>query len=829
MANQFLSTEVTKEPGPPAEPREARRRRAADTPPNGVLALGASGNFGDAQPGHLRDYLWVLYKHRGLVATCLGATLALTILVTLFMPRRYTAATRIQLTNRSQIQLQLKDSVVHLDDPEVNGQGGAVSFVTTQVAALQSRDLADRVIRSHELTTNEAFLHPRPSHRGLLTTAGKVFAPLRPRGWATPADGTPSVDAIGDAPIDPELFDRYMDYLSVKDVAGTDVVEVKFTTPNPELSAFLAAAHTQAFMEANEAARRATDALAREFLERQLNEALERVSRADAAMRRFAAAHPRVAVNEEQQIIAQRIGELSSELTKAEGGLVALESRYQFLAGGKNNPLTYLLDRPGIQKLRLALLDVRAQRGALGQELGPHHPQMEELTKLEAEFTRELNAEVAQEVAAVGSHYSAAKLRAERLRRKLAREERTGIRLRDLGSRYDILKSEVDTAHNLHASLLKQHVDTTVNAELAAANVRVVERPEIPRWPSRPKIPLNMALGLTAGLVIAVGAAFGREYFDTTVRSSEEMEGLLQLPTLATIPNFAIARNASRGMAGGARPRRSAADQSPWTSVARAALGNGNGAAHRDGENGAHPAHELVVLHEPWSSVAESFRGMRAAVLFSAPDDPPRVALVTSALAAEGKTVASLNLAAALAESGSRVVLVDADLRHPRCHTALRVANDPGLSTFLAGHVDLESVVYRLDRSRLFLVPAGPPPPNPAELVSSPRMRRALAELRQEYDFVILDTPPVLPATDAIVLAREVDGVVLVVKGHDTPRELVRRAYDRLTLAGARFLGVVVNNVNPRWGDYYYTSASTSGPLTPGSRHDPPAAPTVVE
>jgi capsular exopolysaccharide synthesis family protein len=304
----------------------------------------------------------------------------------------------------------------------------------------------------------------------------------------------------------------------------------------------------------------------------------------------------------------------------------------------------------------------------------------------------------------------------------------------------------------------------------------VIERPEVPQGPSTPKVPLNMTLGLMAGMVAAVGAVFLCDYFDNSVKSSEEVEGFLQLPTLATIPNFALARRTS----------------------GRAAL-----KASADAATANYPA-EMVVLSEPRSPAAEAFRSLRTAVLFSAPAAPPKIIVLTSAGASEGKTVSSLNLASSLAEAGSRVLLIDVDLRRPSCHRVLGITNDRGLSNFLSGQAEFASLVRPLHADRLFFVPAGPTPPNPAELVGSARMRDVLEELRDEYDFVILDSPPVLPVTDAVVLGREADGAVLVVKGHDTPRELLRRARDQLLQANVHLLGAVVNNVDLRWGDQYF-------------------------
>jgi capsular exopolysaccharide synthesis family protein len=261
------------------------------------------------------------------------------------------------------------------------------------------------------------------------------------------------------------------------------------------------------------------------------------------------------------------------------------------------------------------------------------------------------------------------------------------------------------------------------------------------------------------------------EYFDSSVKSSEDVETLLNLPTLAIIPSIASEKGARRGGV-------------PATAGNRQA--------------------DLIVHREPRSLVAEAFRSLRTAVLFSTPDQSPRVILLTSAGQGEGKTMTSLNLATTLAAAGSQVLLVDADLRRPSVHRAFGLPNDDGLSKYLAGLSTLEGVTHASEVPNLAVVPAGPTPPNPAELVGSTRMSELLIRLRDEYDYVIVDSPPTLPVTDAVLLSREVDGVLLVVKGHDTPREVVRRARDQLGQAGAHLLGALINNVNTGWGGEYY-------------------------
>jgi len=747
-------------------------------PATQLAATALDAEFGETPPRHLRDYARVLYKYRWLAATCFGVVLGASALMTMLTPRLYTTATRLQLARQSPIQLRLEGNVLDLEQNERTVNGSS-SFLATQVATLKSRDLAERVIRSRHLAENEGFLHPGPERRGLLEVGGQLLAFLRPRGLA--GGTTERADArTSGGEVDSALLDRYLRWLEVRDVRGTDLVEIRFTTPSPTLSAVLAAAHTQAYMEATEETRLATDVTAKSFLDQQLREARARVERANGTLRDFSSKHPNVAINQEQKIAAQKIAEVSSQVTKAEGQRLALQTRYEFLTQPESAPMDYFIDRPGVQKLHLALLDLRAQQAALAGRLGPNHPEMLELARHQAEVGQQLRMEVRYEMGAVRARLAAAELRESGIRHKLDQLEQSAIALGNLGARYDVLKADVESASALYASLQKQQLETTVNSALAASNIRVVERAEVPQQPSSPHVPLNLALGILAGSALALGATFVCEYFDNSVKSSDEIEGLLQLPTLATIPNFTLAR------------------RSP---MARA-LGGAQASLVDAGATG--PGRELVVVHEPWSPVAEAFRALRTAVLFSAPAAPPKMLLVTSAGANEGKTVSSLNLAATLAEAGSRVLLIDVDLRKPSCHRSLGLANDHGLSSYLAGQIELAHVTHALERPRIWFIPAGPTPPNPAELVGSARMRDTLETLRDQYDFIILDSPPVLPVTDAVVLAREVDGVVQVVKGHDTPRELIRRARDQLVQTNAHLLGAVVNNVDLGWGDLYF-------------------------
>lgn len=770
-------------------PATAAVGRAAISPPAYDYV---DAEFSEVRRRHVRDYLRIVYKYRWLAAALFVVTLGLTVLVTLLTPRLYTAATRLQLQREGPIQLQLEDNVVNLDGTDRN-VNGASSFLSTQVAALKSRDLAERVIRTHDLARNEAFLHPTEARSGLLSVGGRLLSFLRPRGFrgGVVDQGAQDDDAsAGEVPT--ELLDRYMRYLDVRDVRGTDLVEVRFTTPSPELSAMLAGAHTQAYMEANAEARLANDVTAKEFLGKQLEEARGRVEQAEGALKAFATDHPNVAVNQEQKLIGQQMNELTTQISSAEAERIGFQTEYETVVQ-RDDPMSHFLDKPGVEKLYLSLLDLRAQRAALDPKLGPNHPEMIQLREQESEVKRQLNGEIGQQTAGVKARLDAARAREKGLRTKLAYLEESAILLRDLGARYELLKNDVESAENLYRTLVKQAMETAVNAQLAASNVRVIERAEVPEHPSRPNVPLNLAFGLILAGGVAVVATIVCDAFDNTVKSSEDVESQLQLPMLGTVPNFALARrSSSRRAALG-----SEASAVPASIAAAAATTPGPS------------PRAVVVLQEPTSVISEAFRALRTAVLFSTPAAPPKVILLTSATSGEGKSVTSLNLAATLAESGSRVLLIDADLRRPTCHRSLGTGNSRGLSSFLSGQATLAEVIVPLDKPHLDFLPAGPTPPNPAELVGSARMRDALAGFRDDYEFVIVDSPPVVPVTDGVVLSREADAVVLVVKGHDTPLELVRRARDHLGVANAHLIGAVINNVDLGWGDLYFYSRYT--------------------
>ena len=305
----------------------------------------------------------------------------------------------------------------------------------------------------------------------------------------------------------------------------------------------------------------------------------------------------------------------------------------------------------------------------------------------------------------------------------------------------------------------------------------------VPPTPARPQKARDISLAFIVGLVGGIGLAFFREYLDNTVKTPDDVEALTHLPSLAIVPSLS---------GGNGHFRRSSR-----------MLKSG------EGKNGRESGHRVALIsHEqPQSQIAEAFRALRTSLLLSRADQPPQVILVTSALPKEGKTTATTNLAVTLAQLGDRTLLIDSDLRKPGIAKLLGMSGTlrTGLSSYLAGACDLDGCTYPCPGvPDLSVMPSGPIPPNPADLLSSQRLVDALEELRHKYKFVVIDSPPIMLATDAAILSTWADGVLLVARSGETPKAAFARAQELLASVKCRLLGVVLNAVNTAAPDYYY-------------------------
>jgi capsular exopolysaccharide synthesis family protein len=356
--------------------------------------------------------------------------------------------------------------------------------------------------------------------------------------------------------------------------------------------------------------------------------------------------------------------------------------------------------------------------------------------------------------------------------RKLVDEQRALARKLDgQMARYNLLRREVDTSRDLYSALSSRLKETQVSASLLLSNISVVDRADVPVKRSGPRTGLNLLVGCLVGLVGGVTLAFLFEYLDTSIRDPREVEAILRLPTLGLVPTHSALADHRDERPHGSDPAPSGA-----------------------------PGAFALVAHQATSSIlAEAFRNLRTSVVYATPDRPPRTMLVTSLQQQDGKTSVSTNCAITLAQLGmGEVLLVDADMRHPDLHGIFGVPQTPGLSDLLVGGVRVTEVIRPTRVPGLFVIPAGPIPTNPAELLFSPRFTQALAVLGDRFAHIVIDTPPMLGVSDTLVLAPRVEGVILVLRHGHTGRDAAQRAVQMLGSVRARVLGVVLNHADVR-------------------------------
>jgi succinoglycan biosynthesis transport protein ExoP len=599
---------------------------------------------------------------------------------------------------------------------------------------------------------------------------------------------SPPLKTVGSKPPDvnsallevaPDLIDAYIDRLEITPVQGTRLVKIAFSTPDPELAARVANMHARAYLEQGIELRSHANDEARQFLREKLAEYKNRLEKSEAALHRYRQDKGIISFENRDNIVIDRLADLSKRLTEAEADRIGLEAQTRLIRQNEYNALPAVINNRLIQTLKIELTHLEGERADLATQVQARDPALDQLKARVEQTKRRLQQEIQRTVAGIKSAYTAAKQKEDELRAKVEQQKAAALGLKDAAVDYAILAREVDTNRQLYDSVLSRFKEMEVTAALRASNVSVIDQAVSPVKPVRPRKVLSLLLSAVLGLTGGVGLAFVVEHFNNTLRTSQEVERYLRLPNLGIIPDFVS----------------SARRRSPSSHPASP------DAQRRD--DSAAPA-AFVLAHDPFSITTEAYRMLRTTLLVAPAETSPKTLLFTSGMHGEGKTVTAVNTAAVLAQMGVRVLVIDADLRCSACHTVLGIENKAGLVEVLAGRWDPSDVIRPTVSEHLFLLSSGSVPRNPAELVGSKQMRAILASLQEQYDYILIDSPPVMLASDAMLLSTVVDGVVLVANAQRTPKQVVREARTRLTCARAKLLGVVLNQLNIRNREYAY-------------------------
>ncbi len=564
------------------------------------------------------------------------------------------------------------------------------------------------------------------------------------------------------------LTNAFLGNLSTDRVKKTDLINVSFNSTDKFLAQRIANILAEEYVQFEIDCKSQSFVHIKKWLEKQLVQLGNKVEGSQRKLYEYGDQGDFLSLDDKDNVIIQKYIELSSLLTKAQSERIAKEAQYRQIKE-KGTGASVITNNALIQGLRKDMAQQHARVLSLEKIYLPDHPKLKaEKANLQGLQERS-NSEIQGIRNTIETDYEAARRTENLLLEATENQKRQVSDLQKKLVQYKILKRDVETSEELYRGLLARMKEASVASTMVPSNVAIIDPAETPLSPFKPKKTKNLMIAVLIGLLGGVFLAFTVEYFDDSIKTAEEAERVCQLPTLGLVPLFA--RNTKELAQSG------------------------------------HGAPGLITYKDPKSMVADAIFVVRTSVLLSIPGGPPEAIMVTSPNPLEGKTTMAINLAIALAMDRRKVVIVDGDLRRPSVHKHFKQASHPGLSDLLTGNASCQDVLQTTEIPNLFLLPCGPVPPNPVNLLGSSAFRETMEYLRGEFDHIVVDTPPTLSIPDSRVISSVVDAVILVLKHHHTPRETARLARQVLGQVHAGVIGTILNQVvvqKLRYGGYYY-------------------------
>ncbi len=655
------------------------------------------------------------------------------------------------------------------------------AYLETQYKVLASDDLAERVI--HQLGLNRLPEFLPSTHSWHWTTS--AAPPIPP-----PTDNA----AVPDLSVQEIVLTHFQNRLDIRPIRRSRAVELRFDSEDPELAARAVNAVAENYIQKNLEARWDSAQKASDWLSLQIKDLKIRLEKSEDEMQKYASDNGLLYLvtdkGDAESIVNQSVREIQEELTKAQADRMEKESIFRLLQAGDYGSLPGVFDNKLLQDLTVRLADLQRQHAQLAATFTEDYPKVREIQSQITEIQSSLERERRRAAQKISNDYSAALRREKLVRRAFTERRGEANEIAEKSVQYGILSREVDSNKALYDGLLERLKDAGVSAGLKASNIRVVDPGTAPFKPIAPNYPLNLGLAGFLGLGLGICMAFLKEHLDQTIRYSEDVFHYLGVPVLGFIPTIrSLNGRKHKGVLRADREIVPGLDDSKSApSVSGAMLDE--------------PRRSDLGIHRG-SAFSEAFRELRTSVILSASGRFANSILVTSAQPGEGKTTIAVNLAFSLAQLGQPVLLVDADMRRPSIQKYFPQRGSR-LSSYLAGQGAWQQMVFPTSINRLSVLHCGPIPENPSELLSSDRMRAMLHESMATYRFVILDSPPLLNRADSRILGSMVGATILVVKGGDTPRQVVQYAESQARSVGANLIGVVLNNLNSSLNDYSY-------------------------
>lgn len=692
----------------------------------------------------LQKYIRILIRHWLVVAACVIVAAAAGLTKIAMTTPIYTATVRIEIQKETA-------RVSNMQTFEAPQSGSSAEFFQTQYGLITSRALAETTAKDPRLN----LVHNKKVLKALGIDVGQ------------------GASAMSTAQIQNALTDRIKWYLSVTPVQTSRLVDISYSSPDAAASAAIVNAVAQNYIETSYNRKFDSTANARRILQESLANEKAKLEQSERQLAEYAraqqivnvaaptpvgggAAAPTGSASGNQSLVTNSLSAMMTNLNNAQAARIRAEQRAILSRSANFEQSAEINGNALIQQLRKdkAKLD-QEYREAL-RTYNPQLPAMQQMREDIATIDAQIKAEIQGIATSLQSQYQVALAEEKQLQARVSALTSSALDLRTRSIQYDILQREIDTSRQLYEGMLQSFKEIGVGASLGTNSIWIVDPALPPGGPSKPQPVRIMITALFMGLVIGVGIAFLIETLDESVRSPEDVEKKVGLPLLGTIPKL---------------------------------------------EKGTTP---IVALADVRSNFSEAYYSVRTALQFSTNDGAPSSIVVTSARPSEGKSTSSTAIAQNFARLGSRVLLIDSDLRNPSLHKVLNAENTQGFSNYLTGHMSLDQLAQQTSVPGLSFIPCGPMPPNPAELLGSAKLEAMLREAQANYDLVLIDAPPVMGLADAPLLASAAAGTLLVMEAGGTGRKLAKAAIRRLAVGNARILGILLTKFDARKSSYGY-------------------------
>ncbi len=721
---------------------------ASPAPAHQPAARKTAGLFSPDPNVHLFDRLAIIIKHWKSAVAVAVLVVAGMMYQTFTTVPLYRAQARIQIDEeQTAVQTDFKESSLVYSDPE--------PYYQTQYKILQGRDLALRAVKRLKLETVPEF-NGRGATPPFLTQVirrikAKITAPFR----GNPGAARPG--AVQSA-TENQQADAFLGRIQVVPVRGSRLVDVYFVSADPQFAARAVNVVAEEYVNENLEFRLSNTDKTLQWLTEEVAKQQNVVQASERMLAEYRENQNALSLEDRQNIIVSRLNQVNDAASRARTTRIQKEALYNQVVGAKDREsLTMIAANPFVQQLKTRIVELQRDKVRLEERYGDKHPDVQRVNGQIIDAQRQLDAEIDKSVAAIKSDYQAALDEEKQLAKDLEGQKGQATDLNRKSIDYSVLQREAESNRQVYESLLQREKELRVVSNSRANNVRLLDSAEVPGSPFTPNTRRAWMMALLFGLGLGIAAAFAIDYLDDTVKTPEDVTWRLHLNFLGLVPKV-------------------------------------------HGER--HPLLSGPVPHD----FGEAFRALRTALVASSGTDATHLIAITSTQPLEGKTTTAVNVALALAIGGARVLLIDADMRRPSLHKAMRLPNDRGLAELLSGKARMREVVQRCGDPNLLVIPAGLTPSNPSELLASDRMRAFLHQLATgPFDWVIIDTPPVLAVTDAVILAPLVHSVSFVVGAEMTRWRLAERAIETLQAGHPRSIAAILNRVDFDRNHYYYS------------------------